>query len=264
MKGYRFARRSFLRGIGAGAVGLRVMLRNLEAMAQGAAAPPRFLMTHWPVGTIRYLFLPAGLTTGASQLANLTLPGILEPFKGLSGDTIVLYGLNSGGYHGFGGGHESGTPQATTGARTPGTRANGGETDDAVAGGPSWDQILLKAVPGLARPGVGYANAICDARVDSLETSTQCLVRLRDAVRGGGGRRDGRAGHGEHAPDAGAQPPQALPELVRGHGAGRGRRRDDELRRAPAQGAQERAGPLARRAGAHEDAGARGRGRVED
>src|SRR5262249_41301699 len=24
-------------------------------------------------------------------------------------------------------------------------------------------------------PGTGYANAICDARVDSLETSTQCL-----------------------------------------------------------------------------------------
>ena len=52
MKSYRFARRSFLRGIGAGAVGLRAMLRNLESMAQGMASPPRFLMTHWPVGTI--------------------------------------------------------------------------------------------------------------------------------------------------------------------------------------------------------------------
>jgi hypothetical protein len=172
MKSYRLARRSFLRGVGAGSVGLRAMLRSLEAVAQGAKPPPRFLMTHWPVGTIRYLFLPTG--TGSS-LAGLTLPDVLKPFQSVLGDTIVLYGLNSGGYHGFGGGHESGTPQATTGARTPGTRANGGETDDAVAGGPSWDQIFLKSVPGLATPGIGYANAICDARVDSLETSTQCL-----------------------------------------------------------------------------------------
>jgi hypothetical protein len=172
MRSYRFARRSFLRGLGAGAVGLRAMLGNLEALAQGAGPPPRFLMTHWPVGTIRYLFLPSG--TG-SALASLTLSGILEPFRPLLADTIGLYGLNSSSYHGFGGGHESGTPQTTTGARTPGTRANGGESDDAVAGGPSWDQIFLKTVPGLKTAGVGYANAICDARVDSLETSTQCL-----------------------------------------------------------------------------------------
>src|SRR5690606_8686655 len=42
-------------------------------------------------------------------------------------------------------------------------------------GGPSWDQILLRHIPELQRPGAGYVNAICDARVDSLETSTQCL-----------------------------------------------------------------------------------------
>lgn len=172
MKSYRFARRSFLRGIGAGAVGLRAMLRSLESMAQGMAPPPRFLMTHWPVGTIRYLFLPTG--TGPN-LANMTLSNILKPFQPLVGDMSLLYGLNSGSYHGFGGGHESGTPQTTTGARTPGTRSNGGETDDAVAGGPSWDQIFLNSVPGLKTPGAGYANAICDARVDSFETSTQCL-----------------------------------------------------------------------------------------
>jgi hypothetical protein len=172
MKSYRFARRSFLRGIGAGAVGLRAMLRSLESMAQGMAPPPRFLMTHWPVGTIRYLFLPTG--TGPN-LANMTLSNILKPFQPLVGDMSLLYGLNSSSYHGFGGGHESGTPQTTTGARTPGTRSNGGETDDAVAGGPSWDQIFLNNVPALKTPGAGYANAICDARVDSFETSTQCL-----------------------------------------------------------------------------------------
>jgi hypothetical protein len=189
MKSYRFARRSFLRGIGAGAVGLRTMLRSLEAIAQGTPPPPRFLMTHWPVGTIRYLFLPTG--TGPS-LANMTLSNILKPFQPLVSDMSLLYGLNSSSYHGFGGGHESGTPQTTTGARTPGTRSNGGETDDAVAGGPSWDQIFLKLVPGLQTQGAAYANAICDARVDSFETSTQCLsygyaTRSVAAATGGSG-----------------------------------------------------------------------------
>ncbi len=49
MRSYRFARRSFLASIG-GAFGLRIMLDDFEAMAQGATSPPRFLMTHWPVG----------------------------------------------------------------------------------------------------------------------------------------------------------------------------------------------------------------------
>jgi hypothetical protein len=171
---YRLARRSFLRSVGAGAVGLKIMLRNLEAMAQGMAPPPRFLMTHWPVGTISYLFAPTG---SGSALSGLTLSNILKPFQtaGLLNDMILVNGLNSSAYHGAGGGHESGTPQTSTGARTPGTRANGGEQDDAVSGGPSWDQIFLKCVPGLKTSGVGYANALCDARVDSQETSTQCL-----------------------------------------------------------------------------------------
>ena len=57
MHSYRFARRSFLAGIG-GAFGLEALLRNMEAAAQGAGPPPRFLMMHWPVGTIRNQFIP--------------------------------------------------------------------------------------------------------------------------------------------------------------------------------------------------------------
>jgi hypothetical protein len=190
MSSYRIARRSFIRSVGAGAVGLKIMLRNLEASAQGAKSPPRFLLTHWPVGTQKYWFVPVAvgsnpnpalpaLPTPAPNGTNWDVSRILKPFgdAGLKNDMIVLYGLNSGSVGRFGGGHEAGTPQSTTGASTPGTRANGGETDDAVSGGPSWDQIFLKLVPDLYRPnsGVGYVNAICDARVDSQETSTQCL-----------------------------------------------------------------------------------------
>jgi hypothetical protein len=170
-RSYRLARRSFLAGVG-GAVGLRILLRNLEAGAVDAPPPPRFLMTHWPVGTIKYHFLPTGSGT------TYTTSRILQPFEdaGLREDMIVLYGLNCRGIdQGCGGGHESGTPMVTTGTSVPGTRSNGGEADDGVAGGPSFDQIFLKHVPALDKGGLGYANAICDARVDSQETSTQCL-----------------------------------------------------------------------------------------
>jgi hypothetical protein len=62
MQSYRFARRSFLAAIG-GAFGLEILLRNMESAAQGAGPPPRFLMMHWPVGTIRNQFIPNGSGT---------------------------------------------------------------------------------------------------------------------------------------------------------------------------------------------------------
>ncbi len=184
MQGYRFARRSFLAGIG-GAFGIGTLLRNMEAAAQGAGPPPRFLMMHWPVGTIRDQFIPSG--SGTSYTTSKTGPGpgyIISPFDtpDLRPHTIVLHGFNMDGIRGLGGGHEDGTGFATTGASSPGTRANGGEIDDGCAGGPSWDQILLKNAPALCRRndqgtiiGRGYYNAICDRRVDSYETSTRCL-----------------------------------------------------------------------------------------
>jgi len=171
MRSYHFARRSFLAAVG-GAFGLHALLRNLEANAQGTPPPPRFLMTHFPVGTLRHRFLPTG--TGASYVAS----PIIQPFEdaGLRQDMTVFYGFSD--HHlpcPGGGGHEAGTPFTTTGCGAAGTRQNGGEGDDGVAGGPSFDQVFLNKVPNLMRDGVGYVNAICDARVDSNETSTQCL-----------------------------------------------------------------------------------------
>ena len=173
MRSYRIARRSFLAGVG-GALGLKVLLQNLEAMAaQGAtSSPPRFLLTHFPVGTLRYRFLPEG--SGATY----TPSPITRPFEdaGLRNDMTIFYGFSDNHLRcPGGGGHEAGTPFTTTCTSAAGTRQNGGEADDGVAGGPSFDQIFLENVPELKRDGTGYANAICDARVDSNETSTQCL-----------------------------------------------------------------------------------------
>jgi hypothetical protein len=169
MMPYRYKRRSFLAAIG-GAVGLHTLLGNLEASAQGVKSPPRLLLMYWPVGTVRYRFLPTG--TGSDYVTS----SILQPFEsaGLREDLIVLYGLKHQFTTQGGGGSEAGVVLCTTGVNTPGTRENGGEADDAVAGGPSFDQILLKNVPELAS-NHGYVNAIGDARVDSQETSCQCL-----------------------------------------------------------------------------------------
>lgn len=171
MSSYRFARRSFLSAVG-GAVGLKVMLQNMEAMAEGTTSPARFLMTHFPVGTLRSRFLPGG--SGSSYTAS----PLGRPFEdaGLRPDMTVFYGFSDNHLRcPGGGGHEAGTPFTTTGCGAPGTRNNAGEPDDGVAGGPSFDQIFLKNVPEMKRDGTGYLNAICDARVDSNETSTQCL-----------------------------------------------------------------------------------------
>ena len=184
MRGYRFARRSFLASLG-GAVGLEILLNNLEAQAEGLAGPPRLLLMHWPLGTHKWAFLPnGGLAPHGIGTITQWSPH-LQPFAdaGLQNDMTLVWGLKDVCVGNGAGGHEGGTPMTTTGADCPGTRKNGGEGDDGVAGGPSWDQILLTEVKNdaatgaiqLKQPGVGYANAICDARVDSQETSTRCL-----------------------------------------------------------------------------------------
>jgi hypothetical protein len=168
-----------------GAVGLDILLSNFEAMAQGMKGPPRFLMGHWPVGTLKWAFLPNGGQKPSGVGTITQFSEILKPFEtaGLKDDMSLIWGLYEKGSRGGGGGHEAGTPMATTGAICPGTRQNGGEGDDGVAGGPSWDQILLTEVKDdaasgavrLKQPGIGYANAICDQRIDAQETSTRCL-----------------------------------------------------------------------------------------
>jgi hypothetical protein len=178
MKSYRFPRRTFLSALG-GAFGLHALLRNMEAAAQGVGAPPRFLMVGWPCGSVKYPFVPMGTGTEYTASTMYGEPGyIISPFATpeLKPHVHIFNGFRMDPMTTNGGGaHEAGTPFSTTGAHCPGTRRNGGETDDGCAGGPSWDQILLKHCPELTTTGRGYYNVICDSRVDSYETSTRCL-----------------------------------------------------------------------------------------
>ena len=105
-----------------GAVGFSALLSKLEAAAEGAASPPRFLLMFWPCGTIPYLFLPQG--SGRSY----TTSPILQPFEtaGLREDMIVLHGLRDISRVTNGGGSEGGVVLRTTCADSRGTRQKGG------------------------------------------------------------------------------------------------------------------------------------------
>jgi hypothetical protein len=173
MISYRFKRRAFMTAMGGG-IGLKILLRNIEASAQTAKSPARLLLQHWPVGIVAgsgdSLFTATSGSTGGSQG--------LQPFTdaGLAADMTVLKGISSPG--GAGGSHEGGTPALMTGVGCPGTRSGQQEQDDGYAGGPSFEQVML-AVAGtpLKAPGsaFNYVNAGCDTRTDFGEVSTKCL-----------------------------------------------------------------------------------------
>src|SRR6185369_9180274 len=112
MKSYRFARRAFLGSLGAGAVGLKTLLRNLEVAAATGTSPPRLLIGNYPVGTVRPDFEPQG--TGTTYKTSR----LLQPFEtaGLRDDMLVLYGLSTESIRGPGGvGHQKGMVMMATG-----------------------------------------------------------------------------------------------------------------------------------------------------
>jgi hypothetical protein len=179
---YRFRRRAFITAM-SGGVGLKIMLRNLEGSAAGMKSPARLLVTHWPVGIVAgssdALWKPTSGSVGGSLA--------LKPFadQGLGPDMTVIRGLRTPS--GAGGGEEGGMVALVTATGAPGTRAGMVEGDDAYAGGPSLDQILLRDVAALRRPGQGYANSIADSRTDFGEQSAKRLsysTEFRDVPAG--------------------------------------------------------------------------------
>jgi hypothetical protein len=175
MMRYQFARRSFLQSIGA-AAGLYTLLRNTEAAAQGMTSPARFLVVHHPVGTIRTGWLCTGSGT------NFTFSEILKPFETamLKGDMVILDGINMESIPGPGGGHEKGTVIMATGAPTKWTRTGQTETDDAMAAGPSIDQLMLAKSTKLQGTSFKSLQALCDDRIDHQEISCRCITYSMD------------------------------------------------------------------------------------
>jgi Protein of unknown function (DUF1552) len=180
---YKFARRSFLRGLGGSAALMVPLLRSIEARAAGAAAPLRFLVIHHPLGA------NPGLTnwrpTATATTTSFTLPMESAPFTPLQKYMVMVDGVNivaatnhpsgtdadnnSGGQNT----HEGGMVAMMTGVPTIGMVGQ----QDHCAGGPSIDQILLQQSPGLGT-SFGSLQLAADVRSDRDEKAPRVLSYL--------------------------------------------------------------------------------------
>ena len=92
MISYKFARRSFLRGLGGSAAMMVPLLRSIEARAAGVTAPLRFLVIHHPLGTASGL---ANWRPNASATTtSFTLPVESAPFAPLQKYMVMVDGVN--------------------------------------------------------------------------------------------------------------------------------------------------------------------------
>jgi hypothetical protein len=187
MMSYKFARRSFLRGLGASAPLLAPLLRSIEARAAGAAAPLRLLILHHPLGATPDL---SGWRPSASATTtSFTLPVESAPFAPVQQYMCMIDGLNvvtatSGkdttNNHGGQNTHEGGMVAIMTGVPTLGSTSQ----QDHCAGGPSIDQLLLQKSPVLGGPGTssptpfGSLQLAADIRSDRNEVAPRTLSYL--------------------------------------------------------------------------------------
>jgi hypothetical protein len=162
---YALSRRRFLEAVGAGVV-WTALVSKLEAQAQEAPPPKRFLVIQRPVGTVYENWWPTG--TGA----DFTLSRILKGFEANRSRMIVFRDLKLPHEGSVGGGHERGSVLMLTGQRTkalyPG---NGG--DDPQAEGPSVDQLFLRQSTLLQGTPIASLQLSCDSRADTPEVSTR-------------------------------------------------------------------------------------------
>ena len=174
MISYSLARRNFMWGVGA-ATGLHALLRGAEAAAQGAKPPKRFMVIHHPVGGNHDNWK----VTGTEY--DFTLSMILDPFKDVRANMVVISGMNiikkaKPGTAGSGC-HEGNTVCLMTGEPHDGLwPGNGG--DDAKVGAASVDQLFLNKAPttlGAAAGKIASLQVACDERTDAREYSTRRL-----------------------------------------------------------------------------------------
>ena len=185
MTPYRIARRAFLRGCGAAPL-LLPLLRNLEARAQGRAAPLRFLVIRRAGGTQLDLWRPNLASTSDAY----TLQAISAAFAPLQSKMVMIDGLNivpasrTGANAGLNS-SEGGTVALMTGQPTLGQIGQ----QDHCAGGRSIDQIFLDGSPVLGGPASAVKTPFpslqlaADIRSDRDEVAPRVLS-YRDPLPG--------------------------------------------------------------------------------
>ncbi len=176
------ARRSFLRACGGSAALLLPLLRDIEARADGGAAPLRFLVIQKPLGVQWPLWRPTATATTTS----FTLPVCSAPFEPLRAKMAMIDGLNvvcaSRATTNDGGSltGEGGMVALMTGQPTLGKYGQ----QDHCAGGASIDQILLARSPVLGGPAsttrtaIGSLQLAADIRSDRDEVAPRVLSYL--------------------------------------------------------------------------------------
>ena len=173
---YRMARRSFLRACGGSAALLVPLLRDIEARADGAGAPLRFLIIHKPLGVQWPLWRPAATATTTT----FTLPACSAPFEPLRSKMAMIDGVNIVATPGGAGTAEGGVVALMTGQPVLGKVG----AQDWCAGGASIDQILLARSPVLGGPAsatrtqVGSLQLAADIRADRDEVAPRVLSYL--------------------------------------------------------------------------------------
>jgi len=178
---YRMARRSFLRACGGSAALLLPLLRDIEARADGAGAPLRFLIIHKPLGVQWPLWRPAATATTAA----FTLPSCSAPFEPLRSKMVMIDGVNIVAVNTAGGDGGASTSEGGMVGLMTGQPALGkvGQ-QDWCAGGASIDQILLARSPVLGGPAsltktqVGSLQLAADVRADRDEVAPRVMSYL--------------------------------------------------------------------------------------
>lgn len=167
MKSYKFARRSFLTGLGSASL-LLPLLRSIEGQAQGLPGPVRFLVVHHPTGTVRDSWVPS--VNGQS----FTLNRISAPFEPLRQHMVVIDGvtLPVAAKDGLGS-HEGGMAALMTGQTTFGIKPD--TVSDYIAQGPSIDQLFLKQSSLLGGTPFGSLELAADNRSDRDEIATRVM-----------------------------------------------------------------------------------------
>jgi hypothetical protein len=188
MTGYKFARRSFLRGCGGTAALMLPLLRSIEARAAGITAPKRLLIIQHPLGT--YTGGTRWCPPASATTTSFTLPLESAPFTPLQKYMVMIDGLNlvavGGGTATFGGQNtpEGGMVALMTGVPTLGFIGQ----QDHCAGGPSIDQLLLQKSPMLGGPNSGSPTPFgslqlaADIRADRDEIAPRVLSYRSPAI----------------------------------------------------------------------------------